>query len=294
MPHSHRPLSCLALLLCACTPSSRSSPPERFAGRWYYRHPEPASGQGIARLRCPATADAPSLDLPLPQIGWIDLRPDDASALVGTTDQGCTWSFTIEGDTARLGSSTQTCFNRNIGSSYTIFDWSLTLEPDGVMQELLHAVSHQAVDCDFELARGTREKETDTPGDRTKPFLGTWRPDAPDASGANVALLSCSAGEGGTAAGPPSYLPQTGTFLIARLDDDTVAVTTSAGCTSTLHVVGHTAELASAPASCAEGPVPTFWSFETQGDDAFQIVSGVMHGCLFALSNSHLAREVSP
>lgn len=205
MTHFRRSPSCLtvALALSTCTSSPQTSSLGRFLGRWYYDHPDPASGEGIARLQCPATADAPPLQLPLPQIGWIDLRPDGKSALVGTTDQGCTWSFTVEGETASLGSvsqtSPQTCFNRNIGSSYTIFDWSLTLGADGTMQESLRAVSHQAVDCDFVLARATRERETDTTGDRTARFLGTWLSDAPDMSGGNVALLSCPAFQWGAA-----------------------------------------------------------------------------------------------
>jgi hypothetical protein len=91
----------------------------------------------------------------------------------------------------------------------------------------------------------------------------------------------------------PSYVPQTGSLVIARVDDDSISITTEAGCTSTLDVAGQTAELSSAPASCAAGVLPSFWSLETDGDDAFQTVSGETQGCAFVLSNSHLTREGS-
>jgi hypothetical protein len=82
---------------------------------------------------------------------------------------------------------------------------------------------------------------------------------------------------------------------VARVDDNTIAITTDAGCTSTLDVEAHTAEMVMPASACAGGPVPTFWSFETDGDDAYQTISGFTpEHCFFVLSDSHLTRAARP
>jgi len=282
------------LALAACSSPAARAPAQAFVGRWLYGHPNATSGDGVATLHCPASPTSPELSLPLPQIGWIDFTVSPEGTLSGTTDQGCTWSFAVDGGVASILSSGQSCFNRNIGSSYTIPSWTLALDADGRATESLHAVSHQAVDCDFVLGSAARRRLDAESGDRTAPFVGTWALDAPDAAGGNVALVSCPATDGG-APSAPSYVPQLGALVVTRVDDDTISITTDAGCTSTLDVEAHTAELATPRASCAGGPVPTFWSFETDGDDAFQTISGVtVDHCFFVLSNSHLSRAGRP
>ncbi|MFO0685118.1 MAG: hypothetical protein U0234_23870 [Sandaracinus sp.] len=295
MHRSTRSLALVATLaLAACTAPTAGAGSQAFAGRWLYGHPDPTSGDGVARLHCPASATSPELALPLPQIGWIDFTVSPDGTLSGTTDQGCTWAFTVEGEVASIASTDQTCFNRNIGSSYTIAAWTFALDADGRATESLHAISHQAVDCDFVLATAARRRLDAESGDRTAPFLGAWALDAPDAAGGNIALVTCPAADGGVPPSP-SYVPQLGGLVVARVDDDTIAITTDAGCTSRLDVEAHTAELASPAARCDAGPVPTFWSLEVEGDDAFQTISGITaEHCFFVLSNSHLSRAGQP
>jgi hypothetical protein len=284
-----------AFALSACQGDDAPAPSARFVGRWSYALPDPATGEGVATVRCPESAAGPAEELAVPQIGWIDLGAEGDSGLSGTTDQGCTWRFDVAGDTASLASTTQTCFNRNIGSSYTIPSWSLTLDGAETLRESLQAVSHQAVDCAFALPHAVRRRvKANRVGDHTSPFVGSWQLDPPDATGTNVALLSCPAAGGAASAAAPQPLAQTGHLVLTRLDDETLAATTEAGCTSHLTVVGHTAELASPGADCAGGLQPTFWSFAAEGDQAFQTLSGTMGPCFFLLSNSHLVRGDAP
>lgn len=271
----------LALLGSACDPTP--DPADAFVGLWNYDHPVLASGFGIATLECPASDLSPALSLQLPQIGWLSFERTGPDTLNGTTDQGCAWTFSVEDDVATIDPADQSCFNANIGSSYTITAWTVALGDDGHASESLSAISHHEVDCAFELADAARTRFEPAAQDLTAPFVGTWIYDPPDAAGGSVAIVSCPAAM-------PSYVPQFGALDIERVDDDTIAITTDAGCTSTLDLRDHTAELATPAASCDGGPVPSFWSFETDGTDAFQTISGEQDDCAFVLSNSHLTR----
>lgn len=272
-----------ALALAGCDPKPSAS----FVGVWNYTHPDAATGTGIAALSCPAGPMSPAIELPLPQIGWIEFTATGDEMLSGTTDQGCTWSFAVDDGVASISPAGQSCFNANIGSSYTIDAWTLTLGDPGELAESLQATSHQAVDCAFDLAAATRHAYEPTAGDHTAPFVGVWAYDPPDASAGNVALLACP-GAMDEPPPPPSYVPQFGTLTVARADDDTISITTDGGCVSTLAVREQTAELVAAPDACDGGVVPFFWSFETDGDDAYQTISAMSDGCMFVLSNSHL------
>lgn len=273
----------LALLVSACDPTP-ADPADAFVGVWNYDHPALASGFGIATLECPASDLSPPLSLLLPQIGWLSFERTGPDRLDGTTDQGCAWTFSVEDDVATIDPVGQSCFNANIGSSYTITAWTVALGDDGHASESLSAVSHHEVDCAFELTDAARTRFDPSAGDLTAPFVGTWLLDPPDAQAGSVAVVTCPDAA-------PSYVPQVGALTIVRVDDDTIAITTEAGCTSTLDLRDHTAELATPAASCDGGPVPSFWSFETDGMDAFQTQSGALDGCAFVLSNSHLVRS---
>jgi hypothetical protein len=281
------PLLTLSLAVAACSSSSASSTDAAaaFVGTWNYGHPNAITGEGIAQLRCPGSGPTP---LPLPQIGWVKVARTGPASLSGTTDQGCTWSFAVRDKVATLDPPSQTCFNKNIGSSYTIRDWTIAMSSGVQATESLHATSHQAVDCDFALDGAIRLRNGQKTGDLTAPFVGVWRYDPPDAVGGSTAIVSCPADDGG--ASPPSYAPQSGSLRVARVDDTTVSVTTDTGCASTLRIDDATAELAQPAATCAGGIVPSFWSFETNGREAFQTITGAKGPCIAVLSNSRLTK----
>lgn len=287
MVRAFLPLLALSLVLAACSTSSEPSTDAAaaFVGTWNYGHPNTTTGEGIAQLRCPGSGPTP---LPLPQIGWVKVARTGPASLSGTTDQGCTWSFAVHDKVATLDPPSQTCFNKNIGSSYTIRDWTITMRSGVQATESLHATSHQAVDCDFALDGAIRLRNGQTSGDRTAPFVGVWSYDPPDAVGGSTAIVSCPASDGG--ATPPSYAPQSGTLRVARVDDTTVSVITDTGCASTLRIDDATAELAQPAASCPGGIVPTFWSFETNGREAFQTITGAKGPCIAVLSNRRLTK----
>ena len=61
--------------------------------------------------------------LVVPQIGNLTATRKEAGRLEGRTDQGCTWTFKDNGSSSELDPAPQSCFNKVIGSSYTITHW---------------------------------------------------------------------------------------------------------------------------------------------------------------------------
>jgi len=219
--------------------------------------------------------------LALPQIGGITFADVDGR-LTGTTDQGCTWTFAQDGDSADLAPSEQTCFNQVIGSSYTLTRWHLDASGDRET-EVIEATSHQAAeDCTFALARGRRTKVT---GSTAAAFTGTWVYAPPDATGGNVELVYCPG------AAMPAAIPQTGSVTVTALGPDQLDAVGDDGCHRTLAVAGNTAELVPGGAPCATGRALAFWSLATDGERAASVMAGTNDmGCSFLLAAGKLTR----
>jgi hypothetical protein len=285
-------LSCvlvLALLAgagpaCNSTDMVPADPTAPLLGAWNYDQPNVQSGVNMAQIDCPLANGSPAFSTIIPQIGNVVFSKRADRIVQGKTDQGCTWTFAVEGSTAELSPAAQTCFNDVIGSSYTITKWSITLSGFHETEDIA-ATSHLAVDCAFGLPQGNRTK-ADAPGspDPTTPFLGTWTFGSAGPSGANVANTMCTALDGGASR---MQEPQVGTLTVAKQGADTIAATTADGCTSTLSVVGNTAELAQG-ATCSQALSPSFWSMATDGQTLVEIVGGTEQGCGFLLTNGWL------
>ncbi|AKU98354.1 hypothetical protein AKJ09_05018 [Labilithrix luteola] len=94
--------------------SPASAMVQTWRGKWNYVQPNVEDDTNVGHLECPD-----GFSLALPQIGWMDLTQTDGR-LSATTDQGCTWTFALQNGRAELSPASQTCFNRVIGSSYTL------------------------------------------------------------------------------------------------------------------------------------------------------------------------------
>jgi len=262
--------------------STGCSSETKLAGTWNYDLPA-ADGTNVAQLACPS-----GFALALPQIGSITFA-DTGGRLTGTTDQGCSWTFASDGDSADLDPSEQTCFNQAIGSSYTLTRWHITVTGDRETEELA-ATSHQAAeDCTFALAAGRRTKVTDPDADRTGDFVGTWIYAPPDATGGNIDLVYCPGAQ------MPATIPETGALTITALGPNRLDAVGDDGCHRTLAVTGNTAELTPAPQTCASGRTLSFWSFATDGERAATVMAGVTNAsgadCSFLLAAGKLARH---
>lgn len=262
-----RRLLMCSLLVAGCGGGSSTDPTAPFVGTWNYDQPVRSSALNIGTVTCPS----PGPSLVVPQIGNIVITKSGDGTIRGKTDQGCTWSFSVEGATANLSPPKQTCFNQVIGSSYTL-DWSMSI--DGAKEsEVISGISHlPAGDCDFELAHASRTKvDPASTIDPTAAFVGTWSYDAPDPmTGVNIEQLSCDS--------QPSYAPVVGTLTVTKIGAGQLQAATDGGCVWTFSVAGNTAELSPARQSCdGQRLTMTFWSMTSDGQHADEFASGVRH-----------------
>src|SRR5258708_439039 len=105
----------------AAEPGSRA---QKYYGYWNYDQPHAPTLNNVAVLACPDGTSQCDSQLPLPlripQIGWVLFSAGPGGTVNGHTDQGCTWNFTVTPGGLELSSTTQQCFNQNIGSAYNI------------------------------------------------------------------------------------------------------------------------------------------------------------------------------
>src|SRR5947207_2249200 len=68
-----------------------------YLGRWNYDQPDRATNTNIAVVSCPASVPTCVGEPPfeVPQIGDIVFTAGADGAVVGHTDQGCTWTFAV-------------------------------------------------------------------------------------------------------------------------------------------------------------------------------------------------------
>jgi hypothetical protein len=263
-----RPLSLLASMLSAASIASSAfaqGQEDKYAGVWNYDQPNSSTEVNIGTIRCPATLKGSNeFMLVVPQVGNLTLTRKEEGRLQGRTDQGCTWTFRENGTSAELDPVPQDCFNKVIGSSYTMVHW--TFRVDGNHQtESIEATSHLPMgSCDFVLKDGSRTKADDS--DSAVLFVGVWQYDAPNVLTHSNILQFMDKGESGPSGHGES--PETGAVTFSKTGDHALTARTADGCTWALDVHGNTALLPS-PQTCAlaaSNVTINHWSIASDGE----------------------------
>jgi hypothetical protein len=243
----------------------------KYAGIWNYDQPSASAGLNIGTIRCPATKGNGGFVLTVPQIGNLTLKKKEDGRLEGRTDQGCTWTFKDNGSSVELDPVPQSCFNKVIGSSYTMTRWSFQV--DGNRQtESIDAKSHQPMgDCDFTLKQGKRTKAGDD--DFAALFVGAWEYDAPDARTRSNMLQSTQ--QGGEQHSAPEISPQKGVVAFSKTGDHTLTARTDDGCSWLLDDHGNTAVLLS-PQTCESAGsriTMNHWTIASDGEHQSSVMN---------------------
>lgn len=281
MPLRLRTIVLLVLALLLAVPAGTATASVRpdvgkYLGTWNYDQPDAATMRNIASVDCPPDGNGcPSSQLPLPlnipQIGNIVFTAE-GDAVVGRTDQGCTWRFAATRASLELESA-QYCFNHNIGSGYTLTQWSVTVTGRHE-RETIVGISHQpdGLDLVSTMTYGSRTKVAGVGGHRAMArFLGDWTYDPASAQTlVNMQVTVQSDGYG-------SITPVAGAVRITSKRYGTIVAETADGCRWSLAVQGNTAELSPSTQTCelAQGTKTiTFWSIASDGSHANSMMAG--------------------
>jgi len=226
----------------------------------------------VGTIQCPATGKAnQGFVLVVPQIGNLTMTRKEDGRLEGRTDQGCTWTFTDHGSSSELDPAPQSCFNKVIGSSYTITHWSIQVDGNHET-ESIEAKSHLPMgDCDFALKQGKRAKADDT--DSTGLFVGDWVYDPPNPqTHSNMVQLVY---QGDSERRGPGAAPQTGRVSFSKAGEHTLTARTADGCSWRLDVYGNTALLPSPQTCDVAGSKITMnhWSIASNGTQQNAVMS---------------------
>jgi hypothetical protein len=263
---------------------------DKYIGVWNYDQPSASTGANVGTIQCPAGGNGgQAFMLVVPQIGNLTMTRKEDGRLEGTTDQGCTWAFKDDGASGELDPAPQSCFNKVIGSSYTITHWSVRV--DGTHEtESLEAKSHLPMgDCDFALKKGSRTIADDT--DSTRLFVGDWVYDAPNPRTRSNMLQFVDQGDSEHSG--PGASPQTGLVSFSKTGNHTLTARTADGCSWRLDVYGNTALLPS-PQTCelaASKITMNHWSIASNGEqqntvmNMTQAADGKMRTVLLAAGN---------
>ena len=234
-------------------------------GTWNYTQPDIAADRNIGHLSCPD-----GFALVLPQLGWAQFAHRDRR-LVVETDQGCQWTFARRGHGAALDPPAQTCFNKVIGSSYTLTRWDIAVAGTEETETIVGTSHQPGGDCTFTLPAGRRTRVTDSDADALAPFLGAWSFDATGAPGANLQQVMCP----GDAPGVLRPGVATGGLTITQLSSRAIRAVTDDGCPWTLAVAGNTAELDPPQQTCtASQRMRRFWAMVSDGHRIATVASG--------------------
>jgi hypothetical protein len=258
-----------------------SPPPEpsahQYLGTWNYDQPDPATMRNIAVLSCPPGGNgcvSSPLPLPLhiPQIGNIVFSAANGG-VVGRTDQGCTWTFAVRSGSLELSPAAQYCFNRNIGSAYTLTRWSVTVVGNHERETII-GISHQPTgDLVTRMHYGARTRVSGVGGFHAMArFLGAWTYDPPSPQTFVNMLVTVPSG-----GGVPSVSPVQGEVRVTSEHYGVIVARTADGCRWTLAVQGNTAELDPATQTCqlATGTVTLFfWSAASDGEHENAVMAG--------------------
>jgi hypothetical protein len=274
----------LVVLAAAGVPvgaAQASPPPEpsahQYLGTWNYDQPDPATMRNIAVLSCPPGGNgcvSSPLPLPLhiPQIGNIVFSAANGG-VVGRTDQGCTWTFAVRSGSLELSPAAQSCFNRNIGSAYTLTRWSVTVVGNHERETII-GVSHQPTgDLVTRMDYGARTRVSGVGGVHAMArFLGAWTYDPPSPQTFVNMLVTVPSG-----AGDAVVSPVQGAMRVTSEQDGVIMARTADGCRWTLAVQGNTAELHPTTQTCrlATGTVRLFfWSAASDGEHENAVMAG--------------------
>ncbi|WP_062437310.1 hypothetical protein [Herbidospora daliensis] len=247
-------------------------PAHDYLGTWNYDQPDRATMRNVA-----VVGATPPIHVP--QIGDIVFTRTGAR-ITGRTDQGCTWTFAVRPASLELDPPTQNCFNRVIGSAYTITKWSVTVAGRH-LRESIEAVSHQpGGDYAFRLDDGRRTRATAGPGAR---FAGSWRYDPADpAARVNVVTTRYDDRVTQTPRQGEVAFSGRGRVLTARTGD---------GCAWRLTARGNTAKLDPAGQTCG-GTTLSFWTVASDGHRQASVQAGTgPDGGAFLLSVGALTRR---
>ncbi|TKK78992.1 hypothetical protein FDA94_36350 [Herbidospora galbida] len=275
IPFLQTPLAlALSSLLALGSPAGTPGPrPHDYLGTWNYDQPDRATQRNIAVIG----ATPP---IHVPQIGDIVFTRTGA-AITGRTDQGCTWTFAVRPASLELDPPAQQCFNRVIGSAYTITKWSVTVAGDHA-RESIEAVSHQPTgDYSFRLDDGRRTRAAAGSGAR---FTGAWRYDPADPQ-TRVNIVTTRH----TAPDRVTQSPRQGTVTFTGRRG-VVTARTGDGCAWRLTARGNTAKLDPAGQTCG-GTTLTFWTVASDGRRQASVQAGTgPDGGTFLLSVGALTR----
>ncbi|WP_061293021.1 hypothetical protein [Herbidospora cretacea] len=262
----------IATVLALGTPTAHP-PVHQYLGTWNYDQPDRASMRNVAVI-----GSVPPIHVP--QIGDI-VFTRSATGVTGRTDQGCTWTFAVRRASLELDPPSQNCFNRVIGSSYTITRWSVTVAGNRE-RETIEAVSHQPTgDYAFRLEEGSRTRAAKGP---TVRFAGSWRYDPADPA-TRVNILTTRYPDRMT------QTPRQGVVTFAKGPGNVLTARTEDGCAWRLTARGNTARLDPAEQTC-QGTRLTFWTVAGDGERQASILAGTAaDGGNFLLSVGSLTRQ---
>ena len=239
---------------------------QQYLGYWNYDQPNLTTLNNVAVLACPDGGGQcdPQLPLPLkiPQVGWVLFSIGPNGTVNGHTDQGCTWNFQVTATGLELSSTTQECFNVNIGSAYNITKWSVTVNGNKEHEEIV-SISHQpnGVDLIAPMQSGSRTRVNGVGGTASfSRFLGEFSYDPADFH----TLTNVVVTDKGTA------FPEQGIVQFTKKDRSTILAHTPDGCSWTLAVRGDTAELDPATQTChqANGDISLrYWAIVTDNGE---------------------------
>ncbi|GLX97064.1 hypothetical protein [Herbidospora sp. NBRC 101105] len=268
------PALVLSLVLATGVPAQTPAPrPHDYLGTWNYDQPDRATMRNVAVIG----ATPP---IHVPQIGDI-VFTRTGDGVTGRTDQGCTWTFAVRPASLELDPPTQNCFNRVIGSAYTITRWSVTVSGDRE-RETIEAVSHQPTgDYSFRLDDGRRTRARAGAAAR---FTGAWRYDPADpATRVNIVTTRYTAPDRVVQA------PRQGVVTFTRRRD-VLTARTGDGCAWRLTARGNTAKLDPAGQTCG-GTTLSFWTVASDGRRQASVQAGTgPDGGAFLLSVGALTR----
>ncbi len=219
----------------------------KYYGYWNYDQPNSSTLNNVDVLACPDGTGKcdPLLPLPLevPQVGWVLFAPGPNGTINGTSDQGCTWNFTITPTGLELSSTTQQCFNKDVGSVGNLTKWSVQVNGNKETEQIT-AISHQpnGVDIIGTMNVGSRTKVV--PGQDNGTFVHRFVGDFnrnPAEMLVNVVLTDTG-----------KAYPEQGTVVFSAKESQhgKINAHTPDGCDWTLAVHGDTAELDPATQTC--------------------------------------------
>ncbi|GAB2550058.1 hypothetical protein [Nocardia heshunensis] len=234
---------------CASTPTAPAT--ETYQGRWNYDLPDAATMTNIATMNIGDGVQGP-------QIGDIVFTPAGPDRVVGRTDVGCTWQFTITPTGLDLAAPNQTCHNPTAGYAYTMTEWSIHVTGSHETESIKAISHHEDRDYEFDLPHGARTRAPESDPKSASAFQGTWTYGPPNPrTGANTRLAPTAA---------PT--PLSGSIVITPNYAARLTAHTADGCDWSLLARGNTAKLDPPTQTCtlADSAVTlTYWTIATDG-----------------------------